>query len=109
MNIGTGISLVAQNSQNSQYSRFYLKYDCSTCWNVEGKWSIFVQCLFINKSFSVLYLLHQCVSLVEEVQIVKLTAAVSVGTEFVHHPVMDAQITAILEDKMLATTATLVS
>ena len=39
----------------------------------------------------------------------KLTAAVSVGTEFVHHPVMDAQITVILEDKMLATTATLVS
>ena len=86
--------------------------DCYQCWNVKGMWSIFVQCfayiLFINKSFSLLYLSHQRVSLVEEVQIVKLTA-VSVGTEFVHHPVMDAQITVILEDKMLATTATLVS
>ena len=39
----------------------------------------------------------------------KLTAAVSVGTEFVHHPGMDAQDTVILEDKLLTTNATPVS
>ena len=39
----------------------------------------------------------------------KLTAAVTVGTEFVHQPEMDAQDTVILEDNLLTTNATPVS